>query len=208
MSETTQSGTGEHVERLRIQLGAWIVIAAIVAVILSLLAIVSADKVATVSDKVALLGAITTFLGTTVGIFFGITAGGTNSGHAAASAAENSRAAGKIADATQTVAKANQTVSDSIRSFTGSFASPGIERAAASFAADPRSFAGIDRAALAADPATDDVELLSGDPDEEPASADFSTAAAAGLALFTSGPVHVASPVPPTVLFQHWVLAA
>ena len=201
----------QETENTRIRLGAAIVIISILSVLGCLGIILYSDGIAepktTITDKVALLGAVTTFLGAVVGVFFGVNASNANGSRNAATASENIQVADKIADAARTAtATAQQATESAARSV-------GISHAILREAADGARSSGAPapRGASASRPVpsafSEEGEELAGDPDEPPTRTVFPAGPAIGLDTFARGAIHVAAPASASTLFGQAVLA-
>lgn len=200
----------QEAENTRIRLGATIVITSIISVFSCLAVILYADGAVgsktTVTDKVALLGSVTTFLGAVVGVFFGVNASNANGSRNAAAASENIQVAGKIADAARMATETAQQASESAAR------SVDISHAMLRDAADGSRSLGAPRGAPAPGsvaPARAEVgEELAGDPDEPPTRTVFPAVQGVGLDTFARGAIHVAAPAPSSTLFSQAVLAS
>jgi hypothetical protein len=108
----------DQTDRLRIKIGCTIIIAAMLLVLGTLLAVIHGmappdhSKVADAKDVVAVVGAVTTFLGTAIGLFFGVSVGQTGKTQAEATArtanATAAQATATAAQATSAAATAQQ----------------------------------------------------------------------------------------------------
>ena len=99
MSPQVPTSPVDRAELLRIKLGSSLIIASILAIVVSLAMIIWRIEIKTVTDGVALLGTVTTFLGGVIGVFFGISANSAAHSQSTLAASEASRTAGKAVDA-------------------------------------------------------------------------------------------------------------
>jgi hypothetical protein len=196
----------DDLERDRLRLGSYIVGRAILAAAVSLLIVIIADTgkqtPTSVTDKVALLGAITTFIGLVVGVFFGVNASGSAHARNTASALETSQAAGTVADAAQSVTDTARALSEpASRSMDAAHAL--LERsAAASGLPTADRYGSADTIAEG-----DDVESLAGDLGEAPTKLIIPSARGEAVDTFARGAIHIANPVSAQALFTQQVLA-
>jgi hypothetical protein len=194
-----------EVDRARLQLGSWIVGGAILAVVVSLI-IVTRGSGGT-ADKVALLASITTFLGAVVGVFFGVNASGAINAQNAIATSEATQAAGKVADAARQVSETARQATDSAARSVDLTHS--LLRQARYVGARAALQPGARAAVWSPVPVEDeDVEELSGDPDEEPSRLVIPLARTLAFDSFSRGIIHVAQPAPAAALFEKSALAA
>ena len=198
----------EDTENARIKFGGAIVIFSITSVVVCLAFLLFAASGSSTTDKVALMGSITTFLGAVVGVFFGVNASNANGSRNAAVASENIQVVSKVADAAKAATETAQQVTESAtRSVDLSHAMLRAARDGAAGqgmpAAREASAPGLARSAVG-----EEGEELAGDPDETPTCTVFPSLSALGLDTFARGAIHVATPAPADALFSRAVLAS
>jgi hypothetical protein len=186
----------DNLERDRLRLGSYVVGGAILAAVVCLLIVIMAGGGTTVTDKVALIGSITTFLGLVVGVFFGVNSSGSAHARNTASEIETSQAAATVADAAKSVSETARSLSATAsRSMDASHAL--LQRRVAA-SRSPTEDTPTD---------ADEVESLAGDPGEIPTNLIIPSARSLAVDTFARSAIHIANPASAQALFAQQVLS-